>query len=427
MSRLSKEEVVVLKKLTKKNEGKTSKSSLAKLFHVNEGTVRYHLKREKEGAFDKRKNKPMKADPLAHIIDEWMEMSKGDKRLPSPSIEELYDELISEHAYEGSYRSVLRYVRKHYPSSPIRPRRRVELPAGCAAQVDWAESVWLVMGGVLREVHALVLTLSYSRATAVIWSYKRNKQAWLHCHNQALKFLGGIPAVVRPDNTKTAVVRGQGSTGILNQIYRGYARDLGFHINPARVRTATDKGKVEAKVKLVRQRLTFQGLELRSLKELQVFSDEVLIKEMKRLISPATGTSIYEALLEERKALRPCPQEMPEPFDVAVARKVSLDCLVRFEAHFYSCPFVYTQDFVEVRGCPGKVKIFKDGECIAVHPRGTKRLLVINQAHYEGKATEKVTRPTPLGKITSLLLNCFDIPVERRAIEVYERVAEVIK
>ena len=58
MSRLSEEEVVGLKKLTKKNEGKTSKSTLARLFHVSEGTVRYHLKREKEGAFDKRKNKP---------------------------------------------------------------------------------------------------------------------------------------------------------------------------------------------------------------------------------------------------------------------------------------------------------------------------------------------------------------------------------
>ena len=49
MSRLSKEEVVVLKKLKKKNEDKASKSALARLFHVREGTVRYHLKREKEG------------------------------------------------------------------------------------------------------------------------------------------------------------------------------------------------------------------------------------------------------------------------------------------------------------------------------------------------------------------------------------------
>ena len=38
--------------------------------------------------------------------------------------------------------------------------------------------------------------------------------------------------------------------GKLNEIYKQYARDLGFHINPARARCTTDKGKVEAKVKL---------------------------------------------------------------------------------------------------------------------------------------------------------------------------------
>lgn len=102
-------------------------------------------------------------------------------------------------------------------------------------------------------------------------------------------------------------MKGQGSGGTLNKIYQGYARDIGFHINPARVRTATDKGKVEAKVKLVRKRLTFQGIELRNIEELQLFSDEVLSKEMKRLISPATGRSIHETLSQERGALRPCP------------------------------------------------------------------------------------------------------------------------
>lgn len=74
----------------------------------------------------------------------------------------------------------------------------------------------------------------------------------------------------------------------------------------------------------------------------------------------------------------------------------------------------------------GKVNIFKNGECIAVHPRRTERLLVIDQSHYEGKATDKLATPTPLGKVTSLLLDCFDVPVEKRAIRVYERVAEVM-
>ena len=46
------------------------------------------------------------------------------------------------------------------------------------------------------------------------------------------------------------MIKGQGPKGKVNEIYKQYARDLGFHINSVRARCATDKGKVEAKVKL---------------------------------------------------------------------------------------------------------------------------------------------------------------------------------
>lgn len=158
MSRLSKEEVMGLKAVVRRNGGKVTNCEVARLFRVTEGAVRYHLKREKERAVDKRKDKPMKANPYAHIIEHWIEDSKGNS--PPPGIQELYEYLFEGHEYEGGYRSVLQYVRKHYPSPRVRPRRRVELPAGCAAQVDWAESISVIIDGKLIEVNALVMTLS---------------------------------------------------------------------------------------------------------------------------------------------------------------------------------------------------------------------------------------------------------------------------
>lgn len=424
MNRLSKEEIMGLKALAQRNKGKMSNCEIAKLFEVTEGTVRYHLKREKQKAVDKRKDKPMKASPFSHIIDKWMENNK--KNIRPLSVRELYEYLIEEYGYKGSYKSVLRYVRKHYPPPPIRPRRRVELPAGCSAQVDWVENVPIVINGKLKKLNAFVMTLSYSRGTACIWSEKKDELSWIHCHNLAFKFLGGIPAVIRPDNVKTAVIKGQGPKGTLNRIYQNYARDLGFHINPARAGYATDKGKAEAKVKLVKRKLSFEGVEVKSIEELQAFSDETLKKEMMRLTCPSTGKSVYETLIEERKSLRPLPSEMPEPFDIIVTRKVHNDCLVNFEGHSYSVPFQYVGSFVQVRGCAGKVKIFKDQKLIATHPRHTERLLVIDQSHYEGKSTKDVASPEKLGKVTRALLECFDIPVEKRAVKVYEKLVEVI-
>jgi len=425
MSRLSKEEITGLKAVAKKNRPNMSNSEIARVFRVTEGTVRYHLRPEREGAVDKRKDKLMKATPYAHIIEHWMKQSKNER--PSLSVRELYEELLEEYGYKGSYRSILRFVRKYYPPSPVHPRRRVELPAGCAAQVDWVEDVRIPIDGKECILNAFVMTLSFSRGTAVIWSSRRDEMSWIRCHNQAFVFLGGIPAVIRPDNTKTAVIQGQGSKGKLNQVYKQYARDLGFHINPARARCATDKGKVEAKVKLVRHRFPRRGVPIQSLRELQEISDHYLIREMVRLISPATGKSVQESLIEERRALRPCPAYLPEPFDVAVRRKVGIDCLVSFEGHYYSVPFRYVGEYVEVRGCPGIVKILKNGMLLTTHPRHTETLLLINQDHYEGRATDMVVSPEPLGTVTKTLLSFVDMPVERRAIKAYEKLCEVMK
>ena len=57
-----------LKALAQRNKGKMSNCEIARLFEVTEGTVRYHLKREKQKTVDKRKDKPMKASPLLSLL-----------------------------------------------------------------------------------------------------------------------------------------------------------------------------------------------------------------------------------------------------------------------------------------------------------------------------------------------------------------------
>jgi len=424
MSRLSKEEIMGLKALKKKTQENISNCVIARLFQVSEGTVRYHLKREQK-AVDGRGNKPMKATPYAHIIANWFEEHKSTH--PLPGIQELYEYLTEEHDYQGHYKSVLRFVRAHYSPSLVRPRRRVELPPGCLAQVDWAEKITIHLGGEELTLHALVMSLAFSRATAVIWSKRKDETSWLRCHNEAFRVLGGIPAVVRCDNVKTAVIKGQGSTATLHPTYQAYARDMGFHIDPARAGKPTDKGKVEAKVKLVKRRCARKEVMFSSLEELQEFTNRTMLKQMERLRSPATGKSIKETLIEERESLRPLPPTFPEPFDVSLTRKVNIDCLTNFEGHSYSVPFQYTRDYVEVRGYPGEVRIFKEGVPIASHPRGTEYLLVIDQSHYEGASTKKVASPEPLGKMTKTLLSFFEVPVEKRAISCYEKLLEVVE
>ena len=48
---------------------------------------------------------------------------------------------------------------------------------------------------------------------------------------------------------------------------------------------------------------------------------------------------------------------MPEPFDIAVTRRVGADCTVAFEGRTYSVPFALVGQRVEVRGCARHVQI----------------------------------------------------------------------
>ena len=110
-------------------------------------------------------------------------------------IEELYA-LQAEHGYQGSYKSVRKFVRRHFPPPRRRPFRRIETPPGAQSQTDWMEFRRIDVGDDAgpTTLFAFVMTLSHSRKEAVIWSRSMNQLAWHHCHNEAFRRLGGVAA-----------------------------------------------------------------------------------------------------------------------------------------------------------------------------------------------------------------------------------------
>ena len=111
-----------------------SNRAIARTLGVDEKAVRYRLSRLREGAADGRAGKPRRADGVAEAIAHWMGLH-GER----PNGAALHACLVTEHGYEGSVRSIERFVRAHYPRPRVRARRRVETPPGAQAQVDWAE------------------------------------------------------------------------------------------------------------------------------------------------------------------------------------------------------------------------------------------------------------------------------------------------
>ena len=398
------------------------KRAIARQLYLSEGTVRYHLRRMAEGVTDGRSRQPRAARAHGEAIACWMAAHSE----VAVNLAELHAWLVSEHDYAGSLRSVQRYVAETFPAPRRRARRRVETPPGAQAQVDWAVFPGVTVGDDVKTLSAFHMTLSHSRYTAVIWSTRQDQLSWLWCHNRALERLGGVPAVVRVDNTKTAVVRGAGPWGELNAAYRRYATMVRFHIDPCLPRSPEHKGKVERHVRTQRGVADPRSRHWPDLAALQAWSDEKLERSASRRGCPATGTSVSAAWAEERRCLAPLPL-LPEPFDRVATRRVSADCLVSFEGRQYSVPFAWLGQTVEVRGGARTVQVLAGQAVVAEHPRQTAERLVIDPSHYEGPATERVLPPTPMGRLSKRLQAIAEIPVAQRPTDLYAALAEVAR
>lgn len=421
MARLDHASIMTIQKLAELGQ---TNVSIATTLGVSEGSVRYHLKHP-PGEGEDGRNKPRLAAALADPIRRWVTFQ--DSQGAGINLSELHDHLVEHFGYSGSVRSVQRYFKDTYPKARIFTRRRIETPPGAQAQVDWGIYPTVIVGGHERQLYGLHMQLSSSRYPAIVWSTSKNQLAWHRCHLESLSRLGGVPATIRVDNEKTAVVKGAGAWGVINSAYREFAYRLRFHVDACLPRHPQGKGKVERLVLTGRLAMNPAERPWDSLEELQEWTDTKIASAVTRMRCPQTGTSVQEAWEREQPLLTPLPDPIWEPFDSLTTRLVSLDCMVTFENRTYSVPFHLSRQHVEVRGCAETVQVFHDGIMVALHPRRSESTVLIDPSHYEGTSTKTVVAPMPLGRMGKRMLELEADPIVYRSIDYYHALAEVAR
>ena len=197
---------------------------------------------------------------------------------------------------------------------------------------------------------------------------------WIRAHVRALEFLGGAPALLVPDNCKTAVRRPCRYEPDLNPTYQEMAAHYGMAIIPARVRKPRDKAKVEAGVLLV-ERWILAALRKRrffSLAESQS-GDRRTSGSAQPPPFPQTGRQPRRTLCHDRSAgaLRPLPAEAYTFAEWKKAR-VHIDYHIEIDRHYYSVPYTLLHRELDVRYTAMTVEIFHRGQRIASHARSSK-------------------------------------------------------
>jgi transposase len=227
--------------------------------------------------------------------------------------------------------------------------------------------------GSMAEASVFIAVLGASNYTYAEASWNQDLGSWIRSHIRALEFLGGSPAILVPDNCKTAVLRPCRYEPDLNPTYQEMAAHYGIAVIPARVRKPRDKAKVEAGV-LVVERWILAALRKRkffSLAALNQAIAELLDRLNHRPLRKLAGNRAERFAKIDRPALRPLPAEAYSFAEWKKAR-VHIDYHVEIEGHYYSVPFSLLHRELDVRYTTMTVEIFHRGQRVASHARSYK-------------------------------------------------------
>ncbi len=301
----------------------------------------------------------------------------------------IFQDLQFDKAFEGSYESVKRYVRKLSECEEL-PFRRMEVLPGTECQVDYGTGAWIVgADGKRRKTHLFRVVLSCSRKAYSEVSFTQETECFLRALENGFRHFGGVPETVVIDNLKAGVIKACVYDPELNPKLRDFAVHYGTCILPSRVRTPRHKGKVERQVGYAQDN-ALKGKRFKSLAEQNAHLRDWELNVADKRIHGTTRRQVQQMFIEEKPHLSALPPDLFPSFQEG-RRKVHHDGHVDVSRAYYSVPPEYTRRDVWVRYDGRLVEIFNDAmDRLCVHTQKEPGQRSTIQQHIP---LEKVSNP----------------------------------
>lgn len=270
------------------------------------------------------------------------------------------------------------------------------------------------MTGEIKTAELFVAVLGASNYTFAEATASQKVADWIGSNTRALEYFGGVPALVVPDQLKSAVTRACAYEPEIQRNFEQWATHYGTLVLPARPRKPRDKAKVEVGVQVV-ERWILARLRHRtffSLAELNTAIGE-LLEDLNARVMRRYGKSrreLFDTL--ERAMLKALPETRFECAAWSRAR-VHIDYHVAIDHHYYSAPFQLVHQDLEVRLTQNCVQLFLKGERVAIHTRSFHRggfttnpqhLPRTHQRHLEWTPTRMILWARKVGPSTAALV-----------------------
>lgn len=309
-----------------------------------------------------------KLAPHKEQIREWLKKDESFER--GLKLTKVHT-LLKRKGVELSYIALYRYAVKHLDfSQKALTVRMADVLAGEVAEVDFGR-LGLVLDqqtGKRRAVHALVVTLVFSRHQYVHVSHSQKLVDLIAGLDDAWAFFGGVTSRVIIDNLKAAVTKADRYDPVFQRTFNMYAEHHGFTIDAAEARSPKHKPHVERQVQYVRENF-FRGEHFLNLEHVQREACKWCLETAGMRSHGTTGKQPFvEFESFEKPALKAANLERFDP-PVWAEPKVHVDCHVQFKKAMYSVPHEHRGKQTTVHGDSTLVRIYVEGQLVKTHMR----------------------------------------------------------
>ncbi len=332
-----------------------------------------------------RRPKAKLLDPYRPFIDATL------KQYPTLVATRLFDMLVAR-GYEGSIRTLRRYVRK------VRPRKRkvyldLETLPGEVGQVDWAHVGEIPVAGGYRPLWLFVMVLAHSRAIFAELVMSLDAASLRRSLIRAAQYFGGNPRAWLFDNAKTIVIERRGTLVRYHHDLVELASVMHVELRVCAPGAPNHKGTVERAIRTMKGRF-FAARVIRDIeqgnRDLMAFIEKIgRARPHPRL----PGQTVGEVLEAERSRLLELPSSMPS-LEALTPVKVDSQAFVHLSTNRYSVPTKHAHGTLTMATTDTTVRLLDGEDEVARHRRcwGRKQVLELREHREELLAERRAAR-----------------------------------
>lgn len=311
------------------------------------------------------------------ILAGYFSYFEGELKKPGCTREVLWREYLNKHPDGYGYSQFNEHLARW--RSKVKVSGKLIHKVGDKVYVDYTGKKMQITNkqtGEITEVEVFVGILPASQYTYVEATRSQQKEDFIISMNHCLEYFGGVPKAIVTDNLKSAVTKSSKYEAILNKSLKSLAIHYKTSLNPTRSYSPQDKALVEGAVKLVYQRIFYP------LSKMTFFSIEALNKAISEKLIEYNNyqmaqleTSRHKQFIDiEKPYLESLP---PQPFELKEYKRAKVQKMgfvyLHEDKNYYSVPFRYIGQHVEVQYNSEDVEIYYNSQRIAIHKRNYRK------------------------------------------------------